>query len=397
MNDETAYKCFLREDGTLNSAKAKWSFVKTNKELFEYLECRFDDLSTNLLKEIIVRLRDKIETRPRCPICGSLVPFDGRRYHTFCSKDCKCSSEGKRMTSDKVKNTCQEKYGADSYFASEEGKLVCRDGMVEKYGYEYPLQNPIILKGALDKWANKSEEEKHIISLKRRTTTFEKFGVEHPMHSEEIKEKKARTCLERYGDVNCMKNENIAFKVQQTLKDRYGENYMHHPKILNNLRCTNLEKYGEEWACQNDDVKDRIRQSKRVHGTFCSSKWEEMIYLELLKIFKEEDIDRQHKDERYPWACDFYISSVDTFIEIQGFWTHGGHPFDENSEDDLEKLRRWSEQSGKKIYKTAIDVWTVKDVLKRQTAKTNGLRYVEIFGRNWQEIYETLRMEFEQT
>ena len=33
-----------------------------------------------------------------------------------------------------------------------------------------------------------------------------------------------------------------------------------------------------------------------------------------------------NKYDRYPFACDFYISSLDLFIECNYHWTHGGKP-----------------------------------------------------------------------
>lgn len=46
-------------------------------------------------------------------------------------------------------------------------------------------------------------------------------------------------------------------------------------------------------------------------------------------------------------------------------------------------------------YEKAINIWTVKDVLKRQTAKQNNLNYLEIFSIDLQkviDIFETYIM-----
>ena len=102
------------------------------------------------------------------------------------------------------------------------------------------------------------------------------------------------------------------------------------------------------------------------------------MYLLLIDVFGEHDVIRQYKDPRYPYCCDFYIKSLDLFIELNATWLHGGHWFNDINESDLNKLTRWSNkvQQGSKFYQVAIDVWTVRDVNKRLTALKNNLNYV---------------------
>ena len=83
---------------------------------------------------------------------------------------------------------------------------------------------------------------------------------------------------------------------------------------------------------------------------------------------------------RYPFECDFYIISKDLFIEYNGHWTHGRHSFNTNCKDDIELLNQWSKKSiSSQFYKNAIEVWTIRDVKKRNTAKQNNLNYLEFF------------------
>ena len=78
--------------------------------------------------------------------------------------------------------------------------------------------------------------------------------------------------------------------------------------------------------------------------------------------------------------CDFYLPKYDLFIEIQGSWTHGGHPFDKNNNDDIKILHKWISKNTK-YYDNAIEVWTKRDVEKRQIAQINNLNFVEIFSK----------------
>lgn len=93
-------------------------------------------------------------------------------------------------------------------------------------------------------------------------------------------------------------------------------------------------------------------------------------------------------DDRYPFTCDFYIPSLDLFIEYQGYWTHGGEPYI-GTENQLRIVKDWKNKSNevnfkgkfKKSYKIAINTWTVSDVQKREIAKENKLNWVEFFNK----------------
>ena len=96
----------------------------------------------------------------------------------------------------------------------------------------------------------------------------------------------------------------------------------------------------------------------------------------------------QYTSELYPFACDFYIPSEDVYIEYQGSWTHGHRPFDESNEECLEQLELWKERARtSKYYQNAIQVWTKRDPIKRETAKKNNLNWIEFFTvdefNNW--------------
>lgn len=117
--------------------------------------------------------------------------------------------------------------------------------------------------------------------------------------------------------------------------------------------------------------------TKKKNNSFNISKPEDRTYEKLINKFKKEDVIRQYRDEnRYPFNCDFYIKSMDLFIECNFLWTHGHHPFDESSIEDIKTLEEWKNKSAdSKYYQLAIEVWTKRDVLKRQTMIDNKLNY----------------------
>ena len=64
----------------------------------------------------------------------------------------------------------------------------------------------------------------------------------------------------------------------------------------------------------------------------------------------------------------FTSTILDLYIEIQGSWTHGKHAFNENNQDDIDKLNLWKSKNTK-FYDNAIYTWTELDVKKRNIAK----------------------------
>ena len=122
-------------------------------------------------------------------------------------------------------------------------------------------------------------------------------------------------------------------------------------------------------------------ETKRKNHTFNTSKPEEELYLNKKKKFPS--VIRQYKDNtRYPFCCDFYIPELDYFIELNGTWTHGKHPYNKTNINDKEQLEIWESKGkeGHKYYLNAIKIWTIKDVEKRNCAKEHNLNFKEVWS-----------------
>ena len=60
----------------------------------------------------------------------------------------------------------------------------------------------------------------------------------------------------------------------------------------------------------------------------------------LIDLYGQDHVHYQYKDRlRYPFYCDFYVDSVDLFVEVNNWWHHGPHPFNPQSQDDLTILK----------------------------------------------------------
>ena len=147
----------------------------------------------------------------------------------------------------------------------------------------------------------------------------------------------------------------------------------------------NKDKVGvQHWT---EGQAEKRYQTMLKNGTIGQFKTniEKKVEQELIDQYGEEHVHYQYYDkERYPFRCDFYVDSVDLFVEVNGWWHHGPHPYDPNSvedEDILNDLRWYAEtHPDKKQYKEAIRIWTEYDPLKMKTAKVNNLNYLTTYN-----------------
>ncbi len=309
------------------------------------------------------------DVRVRCHYCHK--PYYNinvisirKGYRKFCSHRCSTLSSETQL---KLKNTNFIKYGDEKYInvdkikqryysKTKEQKQEIKDKrkntLIRRTGYGYVLQNPSSVKKYKNTMSNKTKNEKEYINKKREQTNIRRYGYNSDMQNELVKFKSRQSKLRKYGDEYF----NNRKKHKQTLKQRYGdENYVNIQKII---------------------------ESKRKNNSFNVSNPEKECYKLLCSVFGEENVKKQYdKDQRYPFLCDFYIKSKDLFIEYNGHWTHGKHPFDMNNMNDNDKLKKWEEKSqNSNFYKKAVEVWTIRDIKKRNTAKQNNLNYLEFFN-----------------
>lgn len=151
--------------------------------------------------------------------------------------------------------------------------------------------------------------------------------------------------------------------------------------------CIICPEHGEFWQTPNNHLMGHGCPKCMLFG---SSKVEELLYVRLCEIFGEDDIIRHYKSESYPFKCDFYIKSRDLYIELNAFWMHGFHWYDENSEDDCLLLCDWRQKSGS-AWHSAVCTWTIRDMKKREIARKNNLNYV-VF---WDHTLEDAKKWFE--
>lgn len=229
------------------------------------------------------------------------------------------------------------------------------------------------------------------LNLAKRTKEImlDKYGC-HYSATNEYQQKRKNTCLAKYGTDSFFKTEEFKQKAKQTSLSRYGVEYASQaPEVQAKQQSTMLAKYGVDNPFKSPEIMSvvdkearltKAEQTKRTNKTFNKSRYEEYLYTELLSIFCADDVYRQYQDIRYPFRCDFYIRSVDLFIEVNLHWTHYTHPFDSNCVEDLAQLELFR-MKNTKGYNKLIEVWSVRDFEKLNTAKNSKINYRVLYNK----------------
>lgn len=256
------------------------------------------------------------------------------------------------------KKTLLKLYGSETYNNMEQNKETC----LKKYGVD-----------------NIFKQVDYITACRK-----DKMGVDYPIQLESVKEKMKKTCVERYGVENPMQSEQVKEKLDNTVRERYGvDHIMQVPEFA--AKNASPLKYKKVWA------------TKLTNGTCNTSKAEDLLYDWLCNLYGEIDVIRNYdKDFRYPYHVDFYVKSIDLFIELNFHWTHMKHPFCKDNLDDIKELEKLKEKAKtSKYYEAAIDVWTIGDIKKQQCAKESNLYYMVIYNEvELKKVKETLKNDF---
>ena len=360
ITDEFIINLYFNKDEHINSNYLKKEWLQKHPDINEYLVNRYDDSLS--YKETLYRILLGIEERPVCKVCGKSVRFDAsHRFHRnrngwpfmiYCSPKCQANDPEIR---EKHKQTNLERYGVDNPAKVEEIKEKIRNTNIERYG----VKNP---------WSSDK------IKDKIKKTNLERYGVDHVFKSPEFIKKREQTNIEKYGTKT------------------YGESdiaQQYKNKFIEKAKQTCLKKYGVDSYAKSQAYKDFIHnhreeisqkqyETKKKNNSFNISAKEDYLFVLLDKNF--DNVIRQYKSEKYPFACDFYIPSFDLYIEYNGNWTHGNHPYNETDNNDIIRKAFIEEKSQtSKFYMNALHVWTISDVHKRNTAMNNCLNYLEIY------------------
>ncbi len=216
------------------------------------------------------------------------------------------------------------------------------------------------------------------ISNQRKTDTCKKhYGVTNPLKNKEIQQKAYKTYKEKTGYLNPSQNPSVQMKKEETCMKNFGvKSPSHSKKIRKKQIQTLIKNFGCINPSQSETIKNKKRATMKKNNSYNKSKEEEYINKILCEKFGE--VKRQYVSKVYPFACDFYIPSLNLYIEYQGYWAHGNEPYNKNNIEHQKILQNWTNNTHPQ-YKNAIKTWTTKDPLKRNTARKNNLNWIEFF------------------
>ena len=391
INDEYIKNEFRNSRGMTNHYRLK----RATKEELDYLNNRYDDSES--INETLIRIYYNYNIHPKCPICGKPLELFRTKWRKYCSQSCKSKDlanqleqkYGVRSTlqleenKEKSKQTCIKHYGVDHPLKSKQIRNQIKQTNKEKYGYEFISQSEECKNKVKQTCLERYGSEYYFTSQDCKQKTIEKFGVDNyrktdkckqlvsqycKEHKEELLEKRKQTCLERYGVDNPLKVKKIRERIKQTCLKKYGA-----------LLYVQSKEY-KQWISEHPEIikewNIKSYNTKKKNGTLGGphSIQEDQSY-ELLKE-KYPDVIRQYRSELYPFNCDFYIPSLNLYIECQYYPTHGYHPFNPNDKNDIKYIEYLSNT------KFGSYIWTINDPFKRNIAKQNNLNYLEFFNIN---------------
>ena len=402
---------------------------KRNKDLLEWIIDSTQMLSsTYKLKTRIFWILNDLHDFPSCANCKQQIRRDINslllpKYKYCCSK---CAHESQEMIY-ACKNTKLKRYGNPTYNNSQQisqtmqarsssAKALTRrkfkQSCLEHFGVDNPARCDEVIEKSKSarRIKNNGNYESLETKMKRKQTFIEHYGVDNNMKSnvgkaawlesvrlkhndqtltsttqlEEVKQK-SRDTFKTHMQNESFRNER-ARKLKMSSDEKFGkDNYMNRELA----KKTMIERHGVPFPMMSSESRSKINfeevhrkanETKRLHGTFNTSRLEEDAFQLLVLRFGNDDIIRQHKTEEYPFYCDFYVKSIDTYIECNFHWTHGKHPFDSSRKEDIEVAASLKEKAKtSKFYGNALNAWTKLDCKKRDVAKMNNLKFFEFF------------------
>lgn len=388
------------------------------KDKYDYSKSEYVDLRTKILVicpdhgEFYVTPRAHLE-HGSCPNCFNPHKVANEERRVAKLREMARNKEGAYSKEGIAKRraTILERYGAKTWAESDEGRVWLKEQTASS-----------------DVRAEMSERMKDPkTQAKYKATSAKNFGSGHWTQSDFGKKylkEIFNTDEERKARSERAKSEGVRSKTQNTSLERYGTPYywqnddarvrlkglLNAPEVIEKTKKTNLERYGcESWSSSDigketlskilssNEVQEKMIVTRRLNGTVNSSKPEVIVNGELIEVFGKDNVVAQHRDaDRYPYKCDFYVKSIDIFIELNIFWMHGGAWYDPDNIEHQQKLQKWkSRVSDKKpMYKRAIYVWTENDPAKKKAAEENGLNYLVFWNNDLSDFYEWLKQYY---
>ena len=238
-----------------------------------------------------------------------------------------------------------------------------------------------------------------IFDLARRAINLEKIGVEYVFQTEKFKIDVRQIWMDKYGVDNPLKVQEwhdagiysaslpqCRASVRSTVREKYGYDCVSQvPEFKLKALISLNEKHGDDehfytnvsqipyfkQFLNTEQALIKKLQTEKENNTQGTSKIENHFYEKLCQCF--DDVFRFQRIPKKRWIIDFYIPSIDTYVQFDGVYWHG--------------LNRPIEEIRKSLTKRDMQIAKAfqKDQAQNAWFQENGLRLVRVTDKEFQQ------------
>lgn len=318
-----------------------------------------------LIRTYVIGQRNRHVLVCICDVCG--VEFETLRYklrhkqYHFCSRTCSNASQKSGVLKNRVLATNRAKFGCDYPTQNEDVLKKQFDTNLERYGVRSRLC--IELQKFLEENGVQNSSQLPDHREKCENTSLRKRGVRHAFCDQIVRDKIKKTMLERYGNECCFKNDKVKEKIKDVMIERYGVRW-----YTQTLRFKNEV----DWTLAAKKRHETMKQK----GLYASSKAEDNLHTMLVALYGGDDVCR-HKIVRH-YEIDFYVKSLDVYVQLDGVYWHG-------LDRPIEEIERSMNVRDRAILATYF-----RDRKQNCTFKELGLRLVRLTDKQLKSLDKDL-------
>ena len=325
----------------------------------------FKELGYNIIKpnqKLLVKvehlfLNSHVSISVKCDVCEKERKLSYKKYiqntNNFTLPYCcrKCATQ-------KIKNTCLERYGIKNYVNFEKAKQTKK----EIYGNENYNNRELAKETCLEKYGVEYTSQISTHAEKSKQTMMKNYGVEYTLQSPELKNKCKETMLTKYNNDNYRNSKKIKEthlaktneeksemikKMKKTNLEKFGVEHFNdlekmkqttlknwnveypsqNKEIRNKIIKTNLKKYGVENPMQDPLINEKQQISGKkikIHektglkyrGTY-EKDFLDYCFKNNIKVEKAPSIKYEFENKRKTYHPDFYLKDKNLIIEIK--------------------------------------------------------------------------------
>lgn len=204
-------------------------------------------------------------------------------------------------------------------------------------GYEYPMQASDVREKSVmtcqEVYGVDNIRKSQYFKDRAALTSKEKFGCKFPSQSAVIKSKVIATCQERYGCSSTLQLKSVRDRLNEVCREKYDCEWpMQSFEVRQKSVSTCRKKYGCDHPMQVESIRmkvNSIESHRKAHETMkrngsyaMKSRPENTLFGLLCETFGSENVERQVLMNS-KWPIDFYVKSINTYIQFDGSYWHG--------------------------------------------------------------------------